>query len=221
MRFSFSAIFYLQRLYSPCKLTILSLLMRSSTKLQHIGHLMFKKIIPLLLLISFNSWADNVNQIFGDGIFETNWGQSFEEVAERFPSGKIKQPSKLDLETVKDISKVFVVKDERTVLGVKRKKSHSINYNFDKSQKLKQIRVQFRAIDQIELLNTLESLLGRTNIEATRGDLAFYTRWLDDKSSISVTLFRGKEGRVLYHAYLVITKESRIEEVISKEALGF
>ena len=44
---------------------------------------MFLKTISAAIFacfISVNSWADNVSQIFGDGLFETNWGQSVRAV---------------------------------------------------------------------------------------------------------------------------------------------
>jgi hypothetical protein len=182
---------------------------------------MFKKIAPLLLLISFDSWADNINQLFGDGIFETTWGQSFEELTERFPSGQTIPVSKLDLVTAADIVKVLEVKDGRTVLGLERKNGYTINYNLDGSDKLKQIRVQFRAFDHTEILHILQSTLGKTNLENFRGPTAGYARWVNDEETISVTLFKQAKRALLFHTWLVITKESETEVVIDKEKFGF
>ena len=184
---------------------------------------MFKKIALLLLLISFDSWADNINQIFGDGIFETTWGQSFEELAEYFPSGQTKPVSRLDLVTPADIGKVLVVKDGRAVLGLERKNGYTINYNFDESDKLKQIRVQFRNSDYKEIFRILESTLGKTKRETARGVSAGYARWVNDKETISVTLFSGAKRALIFHfhTWVVITKESEIDVVIDKEKFGF
>ena len=175
---------------------------------------MFKKIIPLLLLISFNSWADNVNQIFGDGIFETNWGQSLSELSELFPKGKIKSVSGLEMLTVKD---------GRTVLGIERSKKHKINYNFNVGKKLNQVRVQFDGSSYPEALNILTATLGSTNLESIQGGMAIgYTRWFNENKTISVAIFKAAGGFLVnFHTYLVITKELELDGTVKKEELGF
>ena len=175
---------------------------------------MFKKIVPLLLLISLSSWADNVSQIFGGGIFETNWGQSLSELQKQFPNG--------DLQSVSGL-KVLTIKDSRAVLGIERSKKHSISFDFNFEEKLKQITIQFSGSDYPEALNKLTGSLGDLSLETIQGGLAKgYTRWFNEDKSLSVAIFMAPKG--LFggdDTYVIVSKELELNKNVTKEHLGF
>jgi hypothetical protein len=129
-----------------------------------------------LTLIQFNVFAGEISKVFANGVFDTVWGQSIDDIKKVFPSAKE--------EHYGDITQL-VVEDSRKVLGLNRDKNSKINFSFDSEKRLNGVAVYFNGDQFSSLLVKLNTLFGEYVKQGTTG--VTYMQWKQD-NSVTITL---------------------------------
>jgi hypothetical protein len=130
----------------------------------------------ILTIIQFNVSAGEISKVFGNGVFDTIWGQSVDDIKKVFPSAKE--------EHYGDITQL-VVEDKRKVLGLNRDKNSKINFSFDSEKRLNGVAVYFNGDQFSLLLVKLNTLFGEYVKQGTTG--VTYMQWKQD-NSVTITL---------------------------------
>jgi hypothetical protein len=130
----------------------------------------------ILIIIQFNVSAGEISKVFGNGVFDTIWGQSVDEIKKVFPSAKE--------EHYGDITQL-IVEDNRKVLGLNRNKNSKINFSFDSEKRLNGVAVYFNGDQFSSLLVKLNTLFGEYVKQGTTG--VTYMQWKQD-NSVTITL---------------------------------
>ena len=76
----------------------------------------------ILTIIQFNVSAGEISKVFGNGVFNTVWGQSADDIKKVFPSAKEEHYGEITQ---------LVVEDNRKVLGLNRDENSKISFSFD------------------------------------------------------------------------------------------
>tara|TARA_R110002049_G_scaffold282589_2_gene462426 strand:+ start:6376 stop:6888 length:513 start_codon:yes stop_codon:yes gene_type:complete len=169
------------------------------------------KMLPVLLalFLSLNAYSGELDNVFSEGVFGTEWGQSSKEVAVIFPSGK--------KETSYGSTRI-TVEDGREVLGLSRSSSSKITFVFDTQDRLFIAGVAFDSGDDYaKLMRKLDTLFGgRENLENDIGATGLI--WKDEKTKLSVIYVPGmfSSETILNIEHLGLQKNTK-----SKEDLGF
>lgn len=173
-------------------------------------------LFVLLLIFSSVAHADNVKEIFGNGIFETSWGASLDEVRASHPDGEFKQTSGMN---------IYNVINDREVLSVERKKN-AISFLFTPDMKLYSIITEFKDSAYGSLLIKLSSLLGDINknndlemAAKTGGMTTGYTSWASDDGSVKVSVYMAQAG-LFSRAKTFLRVENTVKTSATKESLG-
>ena len=155
------------------------------------------------------SKADNLNDLFGDGILDTTWGMSISEVRSIYPDGEISEA----------IGKTYHVQNGKTILNQGRKKKHRLDFQFDTTDRLYAIRIQFSDSAFVRLNEVLEGLLGRVDYDPLKQDILSgmnVKTWENDE--IKVRSFVAMSGLFGSSTFLEVTKIP--SSAPSKEDLG-
>lgn len=162
----------------------------------------------LLLFLSVNAHAGEISKIFGDGVFGTRWGASLEEVKAVFPGGKV--------EKYGDIIQ-FVIKDGRSILGVKRSKNDLLRFGFDSEGRLVGVVAYFDADDFGNVLTKLSTHFGQP-VQSQPG-MFVSVQWPED-ANILIMMALIPSGFTNETA-LTISNTGLSKPQASKEDLGF
>jgi hypothetical protein len=130
----------------------------------------------ILTIIQLNVSAGEISKVFGNGVFDTIWGQSVDDIKKVFPSAKE--------EHYGDITQL-IVEDNRKVLGLNRDKNSKINFSFDSEKRLNGVAVYFNGDQFSSLLVKLNTLFGEYVKQGTTG--VTYMQWKQD-NYVTITL---------------------------------
>lgn len=110
-----------------------------------------KYLLSILFMLVLNpANAASIQDIFGEGVFGTKWGDSLESVKNKYP--------KVELKELGDI--VWLeLEESREVLGVKRQ-DQKLHFSFDSEKRLIGVAVYFDQDDYSRALNKLNTLFG-------------------------------------------------------------
>lgn len=109
---------------------------------------LFLSIIFLFFLSPLK--AATITELFGDGVFGTQWGDSISTVEQKLP--------KANKESIGDIT-WLELEDSREVLGIKRQ-DQKLHFSFDSEDRLIGVAVYFDQDDYTTALNRLNTLFG-------------------------------------------------------------
>tara|TARA_R110001583_G_scaffold18641_1_gene73921 strand:- start:374 stop:883 length:510 start_codon:yes stop_codon:yes gene_type:complete len=130
----------------------------------------------ILTIIQFNVFAGDISKVFGNGVFDTVWGQSVDDIKKVFPSAKEEHYGEITQ---------LVVDDNRKVLGLNRDKNSKIKFSFDSEKRLNGVAVYFNGDQFPSLLVKLNTLFGEYIKQGTTG--VTYMQWKQD-NSVTITL---------------------------------
>ncbi|MDO6679147.1 hypothetical protein [Shewanella sp. 4_MG-2023] len=167
-----------------------------------------KGFIALIgLLISPFAISDPMSDVFGEGVLDTKWGYSIQQVHEAHPKGKSK--------SLNDIV-WFEVKNSKEVLGFGRK-NKKLHFSFDAEGRLNGAAVHFDDSQYGALLIKLETLFG----EWTKGPASSvpYVQWKND-DGITLTLSSVPSGFSM-EAVFSIGYANLEKSAPDKASLGF
>ena len=164
-------------------------------------------IFILLACVQFNVFAEEISKVFGEGVFDTSWGNTIEEVKETFPKGTIKKYSEITQ---------LSVKDGRSVFGLARDKKSQIIFSFDSEERLIAVGVYFDGDDFTSLMLKLNTLFG----EGTKLDTGVLAiQWPKDNEvvlTLSMIPSSFSTETIFTIAYYGLNKPNK-----SKKQLGF
>jgi len=162
----------------------------------------------ILTIIQFNVSAGEISKVFGNGVFDTVWGSTLKDIKGVFPKGKVEKYGEIIQ---------FVVKDGRSVLGLKRDKKALIRFAFDSEARLSAVGVYFDGDDFSTLMSKLNTLFGEYTKPNAGGYLVL--QWpKDDEVTLTLSLLPStfSNDTVFSIEFSGLTKPST-----SKEQLGF
>ena len=162
----------------------------------------------ILTIIQFNVTAGEISEVFGNGVFNTVWGQSVDDIKKVFPSAKE--------EHYGDITQL-VVEDNRKVLGLNRDKNSKLNFSFDSERRLNGVAVYFGGDQFSSLLVKLNTLFGEYVKQGTAG--VTYMQWKQDNSvtiTLSAIASSYRVDTIFSIGYYGLDKHD-----VSKDELGF
>jgi hypothetical protein len=162
----------------------------------------------ILTIIQFNASAGEISKVFGTGVFDTTWGNTLNEVKNIFPNGKVEKYGEIIQ---------FVIKDGRSVLGLKRDKKALIRFAFDSENRLSGVAVYFEGDDFSTLISKLSTLFGEY-IKPSAGSYVVI-QWPKDNEvtlTLSVLPSTFSTETVFSIGYSGLNKPNK-----SKEQLGF
>lgn len=94
--------------------------------------------------------AASITELFGDGVFGTQWGDSLESIKNKYPRVEFKELGEI----------VWLeLKDSREILGIKRQEQ-KLHFSFDSENRLIGVAVYFDQDDYTTALNKLNTLFG-------------------------------------------------------------
>ena len=162
----------------------------------------------ILTIIQFNVSAGEISKVFGNGVFNTVWGQSADDIKKVFPSAKEEHYGEITQ---------LVVEDNRKVLGLNRDENSKISFSFDSEKRLNGVAVYFDGDQFSSLLVKLNTLFGDYVNQGTTG--VTYMQWEQD-NSVTITLSAIPSSysidTVFSIGYYGLDKPN-----VSKDALGF
>ena len=182
--------------------------LRSSLRI-HSWSINLVATLILLMTASVSSANERLEEIFGEGVFETKWGDSLALVQEAHPDGKYKSASNMHF---------YTVKSSRKVLGIDRK-NKGITFNFAEPESgLKSVAVKIgNSNDYTTALFALRNLFG----DGTKGleNAAKYVpvSWASDDATLKVEIYMA--GIFGVSTYVTISKLVTSDD--TKEDLGF
>jgi hypothetical protein len=133
-------------------------------------------IFIISLFVQMNVSAGEISRVFGDGVFDTKWGQTVNEIKKVFPSAKVKNYG--------DITQI-IVEDGRKIFGITRDKDAKMHFSFDSRKRLNGVAVYFEGGQFSPLLLKLNTLFGEFVKQGTSG--VTYMQWEQD-NSVTITL---------------------------------
>lgn len=162
----------------------------------------------LLVMIQFSVSAGEISKVFSEGVFGTVWGDKIDDIKKVFPNGKIEKYGEIIQ---------FVIKDGRSVLGLKRDKKALIRFSFDSESRLSGVAVYFDGDDFSSLILELNTLFG----EYTKPKVGSYVviQWPKDNEvtlTLSAIPTTFSMETVFSIGYSGLNKPNK-----SKEQLGF
>lgn len=110
-----------------------------------------KYLLSLFFILVLNpANAASIQDVFGEGVFGTKWGDSLESVKNKYPKVELKELGEI----------VWLeLKDSREVLGIKRQ-GQKLHFSFDSENRLIGVAVYFDQDDYATALNKLNTLFG-------------------------------------------------------------
>ncbi|MDN3406086.1 hypothetical protein SAMN04487870_2244 [Pseudoalteromonas sp. DSM 26666] len=159
----------------------------------------------LFLFFSLHSKAATITELFGDGVFGTQWGDSFETVLAKYPKAKKKNISDIVWLELKDTRKVFEIDRDR----------QRLHFSFDSEMRLIGVGVTFDTESYITLTNKLTTMFG----DFEKPNMASATLiWKDKKTYINLALIPSTFGMetMLSVGYVGLDKPES-----DKKSLGF
>jgi hypothetical protein len=151
------------------------------------------------------SKATAITELFADGVFGTQWGDTLEAVANKLPN--------TNKESIGDI--VWLeLKDSKEVLGVPRE-NQELYFSFDAENRLNGVAVYYNSDDYGVLLNKLNTLFGEyTQVEGNKTALQWKSS--DFVLTLSFVTIGINTNSVFSIGYHGLTKPNA-----KKEDLGF
>lgn len=159
----------------------------------------------LFLFFSLPAKAASITELFGDGVFGTQWGDKIEAVESKL--------TKTTKESVGDI--VWLeLKDSKEILGVPRD-NQKVHFSFDAEKRLNGVAVFFDQDKYTTALNKLNTLFGE--YEKVEGH-SIVLQWKADEFILSLSMVpNGFEVNTLFSiGYSGLSKPNA-----SKQSLGF
>ncbi|WP_283710993.1 hypothetical protein [Pseudoalteromonas prydzensis] len=164
---------------------------------------LFLSILFLFFLLPAK--AATIAELFGDGVFGTQWGDTIEAVANKLPN--------TTKESVGDIA-WLELKDSKEVLGVKRQ-NRNTSFVFDSEMRLNGVGVYFDVEDYPLLLNKLTTLFGKyTQLENNKTAM----QWVSGDFTLVLVFVNAGLST---NAVLSISYNGLKKPKTSKEELGF
>lgn len=163
------------------------------------------KIMILIILVCIPRVASssNMEEIFGSGILNTNWGMDMTTVQEQYPEGRAVEYVGLTQ---------FEISDGRTVLNVERKKTDKISFSFDAKGRLSGIGVYYELSKFGELLSKLNTLFGsHKNKQTSFGTVVEWSQ----EDNVKLSLMQVSSDVIFTVEYFGLDKPG-----ISKKELG-
>ena len=165
-------------------------------------------LLSLLFASSVVSASDQLSDIFGEGVFDTKWGDSLAQIEEVHPGGKYKSSYEMH---------VYTVKSSRTVLGSDSKKELTFQFA-EPEEKLNKVSARFPMSDYISISNKLTNILGKGDSDpANASGTTGYIQWESEDGSLTVSVYMA----VVFRGYTYISITKRITAEATKEELGF
>lgn len=164
-----------------------------------------------LQLISLTSFAGNISNIFGDGVFGAEWGDTKEQVKEELPGGE--ENNEFGMVT-------YEIKDGRDLFDAERNSSDYIKFTFDSSDELMGVTIQFplnSVDDYVKLLTKLTTAFGEgEGVPNSVG--ANMVKWREEDVTIGLLHVPGSFSL----GQLLLTIEyGQAPAPVSKSKLGF
>jgi hypothetical protein len=150
-----------------------------------------------------------MSEVFGEGAFNTKWGNSLSDVKKIYPNGKVK-------EYVGIVN--YEIRDGRKILGSERNKNSIIKFSFDTEDRLQVITANFDLDEYSHLFSKLNALFGK-NIPADLDSNYAVVKWpIDGGIEISLMMMPSGFGSetVFMIQYFGLDRPE-----VSKEELGF
>lgn len=166
-----------------------------------------KWIVLFITLISVSAVANEIDNVFGSGVFETKWGLSIEEVLAVHPKGEKKKYG--------DVTQ-YQIEGGREVLGAK---SDRIVFGFDSEGRLGGVSVYYDGSDKmVNIFRKLETLFGEHESEDGVMNEAPIMKWEGEEIALTLMLLTPMFGTETYFSivYRGLKKPSA-----SKSELGF
>ena len=189
------------------------------------SHAYVHLVLTIMVLLSYTQSGlsqpnSELASVFSEGIFDTQWGQSLEEVSAIYPDAKIYDQGKS--------TSYYRIKDGRTIFSIDRKKSHDITFRFD-NDKLTEVVVELSSSDWVVLRDQIQANFGMYNDNrcATIGSAAdgrfSGTRqvWCDLASGIYLIESVGMSGLLGSSTFLTVQNRAIEKVESSKSELGF
>lgn len=167
------------------------------------------RLFTLFLFIAFplQAHAASFEEVFRDGVFGTKWNTSLNEVKKIYPDGDIKEIAGLI---------AYEIKDGRPLFGLDRGKRDYIMFQFDASNQLNGVSIEFSS-EFAKVQSAISSSLGQ-NPMPLQNSFVPASKW-SDGSGIDLTLM-FITGAFSQYVVLSITKKPKPTNV-NKEHLGF
>jgi len=135
----------------------------------------------IFLLFLSPSKATTITELFSDGVFGTQWGDSLETVLAKYPKAKKKNISDIVWLELKDSRKVFEIDRDK----------QRLHFSFDSEMRLSGVGVTFDTESYITLTNKLTTMFG----DFEKPNMATATLvWKDKETSISLALIPATFG---------------------------
>jgi hypothetical protein len=163
----------------------------------------------LFLFLSLTSESAQMSEVFGEGAFNTKWGNSLSDLKKIYPKGRVK-------EYVGIVN--YEINDGRKILGSERNKNSIIRFSFDTEDRLQAITANFDTDEYSHLFSKLNTLFGK-NIPANLDSNYTVIKWpIDGDIEISLMMLPSGFGSetVFMIQYFGL---DRLD--LSKEELGF
>jgi len=144
-----------------------------------------KLLVVFLAFISLATFAigEEVEDVFGAGVFDTKWGDSMSDVQAIFPEGAKKSYGKISH---------YQILDGRTVLGIEREEEDVIVFAFDSANRLISVGVHYDGYLEItNLMGKLDTLFGKHTDREVEGASAPIKEWVGKGVSLSLILLPG------------------------------
>ena len=182
--------------------------MKMFTRVNLLANIKYVLLATWLLSYSVASANDQLSDIFGEGVFDTKWGDSLAQIEEVHPGGKYKSSYEMH---------VYTVKSSRTVLGSDSKKELTFQFA-EPEEKLNKVFARFPMSDYVSISNKLTNILGEgdTNVANANGTTG-YIQWESEDGSLTVSVYMA----VVFRGYTYISITKRITAEATKEELGF
>jgi len=154
--------------------------------------------------------ADNVANVFGDGVFDAPWLSNMTEIEKLHPGGKL----------VREVGSIqYRIKDDRSLFSLPRNKKNTISFFFNPNDELIGVNIEFpakRSDGFGELMAKLTSIFGKPIPHA--GDYAVVNWADDDDDELSLSLLFIP---VTFNSKLIVSVQHHPDpEPVSKEELG-
>lgn len=169
-----------------------------------------KALFLMVLLVPGSVMADNqLSEIFGEGVFDTRWGESLDEVQLAHPQGKYESAYEMH---------VYTVKSSRTVLGIDRKNKEFTFQFAEPEEKLNKVQVRFSTNDYPTIVNKLTNILGEGySTAANAAGQVGYRQWQSADESLTVAVYM----QVVFRGFTYLSITKRVTAEATKEELGF
>ena len=165
------------------------------------------KLILSLIFVVFlaPTKAASITDLFGDGVFGTQWGDKFESVLIKYPKAKKKSYGEIVWLEVKDSRKIF---------DIERGKER-LHFTFDSEMRLNGVGATFDVESYATLTNKLTTLFG----DFEKQNMTSATLiWKEAETSVSLTIIPTTFG---IETMLSVGYSGLDAPIKDKESLGF